>query len=67
MSHYRAERDFVLCRSSDLFRLGAFVWRKKRFSAVEIKKKKKRKKEYKKQKREEIKNETEKVHKKQRV
>ena len=25
MSHDRAKRDFVLCRSSDLFRLGAFV------------------------------------------
>lgn len=53
MSHYRAERDFVLCRSSDLFRLGAFVRWKKRFSAVEIKKK--RKKNKKKQKKEEIK------------
>ena len=51
MSHYRAERDFVLCRSSDLFRLGAFVRRKKRFSAVEIKKKKKKRIQKKKQKR----------------
>ena len=67
MSHYRAERDFVLCRSSDLFRLGAFVRRKKRFSAVEIKKKKKKRIQKKKTKEKKQKNETEKVHRKQRV